>query len=64
MPNYADLDLSGLDIPQSTFAKLFEVNPDEWQKEIKGIEEFYGQFGDRVPQELIKQLMELKKRFS
>jgi phosphoenolpyruvate carboxykinase (GTP) len=64
MPNYADLDLSGLDIPQPTFAKLFEVNPDEWQKEIKGVEEFYRQFGDRVPQELIKQLMELKKRFS
>jgi phosphoenolpyruvate carboxykinase (GTP) len=64
MPNYADLDLSGLDIPHATFAKLLEVNPGEWQKEIKGIEEFYGQFGDRLPQELIKQLMELKKRFS
>ncbi|MCJ7547692.1 MAG: phosphoenolpyruvate carboxykinase (GTP) [Deltaproteobacteria bacterium] len=64
MPNYADLDLSGLDIPQSTFDRLFEVNPDEWQKEIKGIEEFYGQFGDRIPQQLTNQLMELKKRFS
>jgi phosphoenolpyruvate carboxykinase (GTP) len=64
MPNYADLDLSGLDIPQSTFAKLFEVNPDEWQKEIKGIEEFYGQFGDKLPQELTQHLRELKKLFS
>jgi phosphoenolpyruvate carboxykinase (GTP) len=64
MPNYADLDLSGLDIPQPTFAKLFEVNPDEWQKEIKGIEEFYGQFGDKLPQELTQHLRELKKLFS
>jgi phosphoenolpyruvate carboxykinase (GTP) len=64
MPNYADLDLSGLDIPQSTFDRLCEVNPGEWQKEIRGIEEFYGQFGDRLPQELIKQLMELKRHFS
>jgi phosphoenolpyruvate carboxykinase (GTP) len=64
MPNYADLNLSGLDISPSTFAKLFEVNSNEWQKEIKGIEAFYGQFGDRLPQELTKHLMELKKRFA
>jgi phosphoenolpyruvate carboxykinase (GTP) len=63
MPNYADLDLNGLDISQSTFAKLLEVNPEEWQKEIEGIEEFYGQFGDRMPQELIEQLKKLKKSF-
>jgi phosphoenolpyruvate carboxykinase (GTP) len=64
MPIYNDLHLDGLDIPQSTFDRLFEVNHDEWQKEIKGIEQFYGQFGDRLPQELTKYLRELKKRFS
>jgi phosphoenolpyruvate carboxykinase (GTP) len=63
MPRYNDLDLSGLDMPQSAFDKLLEVSPGEWQKEIQGIEEFYGQFGDRMPQELIKQLTELKKSF-
>jgi phosphoenolpyruvate carboxykinase (GTP) len=64
MPNYADLNLSGLDIPQSTFDRLFEVNPDEWKKEIKGIEAFYGQLGDRLPQELTRHLLELKRHFS
>lgn len=64
VPNYADLHLAGLDIPQSTFDRLCEVTPEEWQQEIKGIEQFYGQFGGRLPQELTQQLRELKKRFS
>jgi phosphoenolpyruvate carboxykinase (GTP) len=60
IPNYADLDLNGLDISKEEFDKLFEINPDEWNKEIKGIETFYGQFGERLPKELTQHLAELK----
>jgi phosphoenolpyruvate carboxykinase (GTP) len=64
MPNYADLNLNGLDISKGTLDKLFEVNTGEWKREIKDIEAFYGQFGERFPNELTRQLDELKKRFS
>jgi phosphoenolpyruvate carboxykinase (GTP) len=64
VPIFNDLNLRDLDAPQSTFEKLFEVNPDEWRHEIKGIEQFYGQFGDRLPRELTQHLKELKKRLS
>jgi phosphoenolpyruvate carboxykinase (GTP) len=62
MPNFADLNLNGLDISQSIIAKLFEVNPAEWKKEIEGIKAFYGQFGSRLPKELTRYLDELKER--
>jgi phosphoenolpyruvate carboxykinase (GTP) len=62
MPNYADLDLNGLDISKEAFDKLFEINPAEWKQEIKGIESFYGQFGKRLPKELTQHLAELKSR--
>jgi phosphoenolpyruvate carboxykinase (GTP) len=43
---------------------LFEVNKAEWEKEAAGIETFYAQFGDRLPQALKKKLAELKARLS
>jgi phosphoenolpyruvate carboxykinase (GTP) len=62
MPNYTDLNLNGLDISKEDFDKLFEINPEEWKQEIKGIESFYGQFGARLPKELTQHLAELKSR--
>ena len=32
-----------------------------WAKEAEGIEEFYKQFGDKLPEELKNQLATLKK---
>jgi phosphoenolpyruvate carboxykinase (GTP) len=64
VPHLEDLMLDGLDIPAATLAGLFEINPEEWKKEIEGIEAFYGQFGDRLPVELTEQLARMKKAFS
>ncbi len=61
MPNHDDLDFSGLDISKETIEKLFEFNRDDWKKEVQGIEEFYSQFGGRVPKELEDHLLRLKK---
>lgn len=62
LPNIGDLNLDGLDISDETVKSLFEIKSDEWQKEVAGIEEFYGQFGDRIPRELLNHLSELKKK--
>jgi phosphoenolpyruvate carboxykinase (GTP) len=61
MPNMADLDLNGLNVTKEAMDKLFEVNPEEWKKEVGGIEQFYAQFGDRVPGALKQHLETLKK---
>jgi phosphoenolpyruvate carboxykinase (GTP) len=61
MPNYTDLNLTGLDISRETLDKFFEVKSEDWKKEIEGIEAFYGQFGERLPQELTNYLAGLKQ---
>jgi phosphoenolpyruvate carboxykinase (GTP) len=60
MPNIPDLDLTGLDIGKETMEKLFEVNREEWAKEAEGIEQFYAQFGNRLPEALKQHLEKLK----
>ena len=35
-----------------------------WKAETQGIEEFYGKFGDRLPQELRNQLNTLKAKLN
>ena len=61
MPNIADLDLTGLDINKETMEKLFEVDREEWTKEAEEIEQFYAQFGNRLPEALKQHLEKLKK---
>lgn len=61
MPNMADLNLSGLEISKEIMNKLFEINRDEWSKEVEGIEQFYAQFGTRLPEVLKSHLEKLKK---
>jgi phosphoenolpyruvate carboxykinase (GTP) len=60
MPNVADLDLTGLDINKETMEKLFEVNGEEWRREAEEIEQFYAQFGNRLPEALKQHLGKLK----
>lgn len=63
MPKSGDLDLTGLDVSRETLATLFEIKKDQWLKEIEGIETFYGQFGDRIPEEMVEHLNKLKEDF-
>lgn len=52
LPEVKDLELSGLNIPKEKIAKLFEVNPHQWQPELEDIAKFLDQFGSRLPQEM------------
>ena len=55
------IDFEGLDISMSTSAHLFAVDNELWMEEIKEIEKFYEKL-DYIPEELEKQLAELKER--
>jgi phosphoenolpyruvate carboxykinase (GTP) len=50
LPNSADLDLHGLDIAPGALEELLTVIPALWQEEFAGIDKYFGEFGDRVPQ--------------
>jgi len=59
MPRLSDVDLKDV-MCRLTMEKLLEVNPQEWKKEAEGIEQFYNQFGNRLPDVLKQHLQKLK----
>ncbi len=55
-----DIDTTDLDIDAATLKELLSVDKDVWNGEIAGIEEYFAQFGDRLPKEINEQLDILK----
>jgi phosphoenolpyruvate carboxykinase (GTP) len=64
VPNAEDINIEGLDIDVETVKDLLNVDTATWLEEVKGIKEFYAQFGDRLPAELAKELEALEARLS
>ncbi|MDR0985045.1 MAG: phosphoenolpyruvate carboxykinase (GTP) [Endomicrobium sp.] len=63
LPNINELVLDNLKIKNETLKKLFEINTNEWLKEIEMIEDYYSKFGDKIPVELSSFLKKLKNKF-
>ena len=55
---------TGLSVSAADMKELLGVNKDEWKKEVASIREHYAKFGDRLPEELKKELDALEKRLS
>ena len=65
VPKAEVINIEGLDgITVDTIKELLTVDKANWTEEAKGIEEFYAQFGDRLPKELSEKLAELKARLN
>ena len=60
VPKAEDIDLTDLDFDIETLKSILEVDKDTWVKEAAEIEEHYKKFGDRLPEELVNQLNNLK----
>jgi phosphoenolpyruvate carboxykinase (GTP) len=64
IPTRESLDLSGVNIPDKNLQRILSVDKDEWCKEAKEMEDYYKQFGDRLPAELKQELKGLEERLS
>ncbi|GAB3543269.1 phosphoenolpyruvate carboxykinase (GTP) [Arthrobacter tecti] len=64
VPAPDSLDLTGLDLTPADVAEAVRVDAEEWDAELEGIEQWYQQFGDSLPKELVNELENLKKRFA
>ncbi|MBO4962810.1 MAG: phosphoenolpyruvate carboxykinase (GTP) [Clostridia bacterium] len=64
LPKAEDINIEGLDITIDTIKELLTVDKANWVEEVKGIEEFYAQFGDRLPKELKEELAKLKAKLN
>jgi phosphoenolpyruvate carboxykinase (GTP) len=52
VPDEAELDLKGLDLPQSAAQEALAVNPAEWKAELESAAEFFEKIGPTMPKEL------------
>ncbi|WAP51710.1 phosphoenolpyruvate carboxykinase (GTP) [Arthrobacter sp. ATA002] len=64
VPTGESLDLSGLDMSPADVDAAVRVDPEEWKKELAGIEEWYARFGESLPEDLVAELQTLKERFA
>jgi len=64
IPAPGALNIDGLDITEEKIAELFAVNVDSWLAETDLTQEYYAEFGDRVPAELNAQLQGLRDRLN
>ncbi|MGB3019268.1 MAG: phosphoenolpyruvate carboxykinase (GTP) [Ignavibacteria bacterium] len=64
VPAKGALDLSGLDISEETFEKLFKITKEEGLAEVNEMREYFKKFGDKLPVELTAELDSLEKRYS
>lgn len=63
-PKPEDINTEGLDIDSNVIKDLLSVDKDLWKEEADGIEEFFNQFGDKLPEEMKAQLNGLKDRLA
>ena len=61
VPRAEDINLEGSGVSEETLKGLLEVDKDLWKQECANIEEFYAQFGEKLPEELRASLNELKE---
>jgi phosphoenolpyruvate carboxykinase (GTP) len=64
IPQLKDLYLEGLDIPKQKLEKLFEVKLEDWESEMRDVQNFLGQFGDHLPQEMREEYKALAKHLN
>jgi phosphoenolpyruvate carboxykinase (GTP) len=62
LPEPADLDTKGLDLPASDIAKLLGVDVEGWLAEIPSIRGHFAKFGSHLPEGLKREVDELEER--
>ena len=60
-PYPTDINLEGTDVSIETLTDLLSVDKELWKEDVALIEEFYQDFGDKLPRELQEELEILKK---
>ena len=61
-PTSDSLDIEGLDISPEDLEELLAVDSEKWRQELALLGDHYKQFGERLPQALRQQLLDLEAR--
>ena len=61
-PKFEDFNLEGLDLGEEEWAKMYDIDPEAWAAEMDDTEEYYKQFGDKLPEAIKEQLTKFRAR--
>ena len=64
VPAAGELNLDGIEVPEADLAELFAIDATSWLAEADLTEEYFAQFGDRLPAAMTAQLDGLRGRLS
>ncbi|MDR1798291.1 MAG: phosphoenolpyruvate carboxykinase (GTP), partial [Bifidobacteriaceae bacterium] len=64
LPVIGEFDVEGLGLSDDVLAQLFAIDPAAWLAEADLTEEYFAQFGERLPVELTEQLAALRERLN
>ena len=64
LPKKGDINVKGIEdeVTPEVMDKLLAVDKELWKKDVADMREFYKQFGDKLPEELSKELDKLEER--
>ena len=63
-PKFEDFNLEGLDLGEEEWAKMYDIDPEAWAAELDDTEEYYKQFGDKLPEAIKEQLAKFRERIA
>jgi phosphoenolpyruvate carboxykinase (GTP) len=61
VPDYGDLDWSGLDLPRARFDRLMAFERDEWSRELDAHDALFAKLGDKKPPALMREREQLRQ---
>jgi phosphoenolpyruvate carboxykinase (GTP) len=64
LPSAESLDLAGLDVAPESVDALLSVDRTAWLQELDSMEQYFNEFGERIPSQLIRELAEVRQRLS
>lgn len=64
LPKPEDIDLTGLEDENVDINGLLTIDKQVWLEDVANIEEYFAQFGDRLPKEMADELAKLKANLS
>ena len=62
VPQAGELNTAGIDVDINTLDELLEIDTEAWTKEVESIREFFEEFGQRMPKQLLDELEKLDSR--
>lgn len=64
IPVLENLNLDGVNVSDEDLSELFDIDATSWLQETDMTEEYFAQFGDRVPQPMREELNALRERLA